>query len=73
MDPLYILLREVSVQVPFPFSNWTSCIPVVDSYVFFIYFGDQTLVQGIIGKYVFPYGCFPFHFVNVLFSPAETF
>ena len=36
-------------------------------------FGDQTLVWGIIGKYIFPYGWFPFHFPNVFFSHAEAF
>ena len=40
---------------------------------FFIYFGDQTLVRDIIGKYIFPYGWFPFHFANVFFSCAEAF
>ena len=38
-----------------------------------LYFGDQTLAQGIIGKYVFPYGWFSFHFTAVFFSPAEDF
>ena len=32
---------------------------------FFIFFGDQTLVWGIIGKYIFPYGWFPFRFTDV--------
>ena len=38
-----------------------------------MYFGDQTLVRGIIGKYIFPYGWVPFHFANVFFSRAEAF
>ena len=38
-----------------------------------IYFGDQTLVQGITGKYIFPYSWFPFHFANVFISLAEAF
>ena len=38
-----------------------------------MYFGDQTLVRGIIDKYVFPYCCFPFHFNPVFFSHAEAF
>ena len=54
--PLYLLLGEVSVQVLCPFFDWVVCLPGVESYEFSIYFGDQTLVQGIIGKYVFPYG-----------------
>ena len=31
------------------------------------------LFQGIIGKYIFPYSWFPFHFVDVFFSCAEAF
>ena len=37
----------------------SDCLPGVQSCEFFIYFGDPTLVWGIIGKYVFPYGWFP--------------
>ena len=33
----------------------------------------KTLVRGIIGKYVFPYSCFSFHFNAVFFSHAEAF
>ena len=33
--------------------------------------GDQTLVLGIIGKYVFPYCWFSFHFNVVFFTHAE--
>ena len=43
------------------------------SHVSSLYFADQTLVQGSTGKYIFPYGSFPFHFVDVLFSCAEAF
>ena len=45
----------------------------VESCEFFIYFGDQTLVWGIIGKYVFPSGWFSFHFNAVFFNRAEAF
>ena len=38
-----------------------------------IYFGDETLVWGIIGKYIFLYGWFPFHFADIFFSHAEAF
>ena len=38
-----------------------------------VYFGDQTLVQGIICKYSFPYGWFSFHFNAVFLSLAEAF
>ena len=37
------------------FFNWVVCLPGVESCEFFIYFGDQALVWGIISKYVFPY------------------
>ena len=40
---------------------------------FFIYFGHQTLVRGIIGKYVFPYSWFSFHFNAVFFSCSDAF
>ena len=38
-----------------------------------MYFGDQTLVQGIIGKNILPYSWFPFHFADVFFSHVEAF
>ena len=73
LDPLYVLLGEVSVHVLCLFFNWVVCLPEVESYEFFIYLGDQTLVQNIIGKYIFPYSWFLFHFADVFFSHAETF
>ena len=73
LGPLYILLGEASVQVLCRFLNWIACLPCVDLSKFFIYFGDQILVQGITGKYVFPYGWFPFNFGDVFFSHAEAF
>ena len=45
LGPLYVLLGEVSVQVFCPFLNWVFCLPKVESYEFFIYFGDQILVH----------------------------
>ena len=68
----YVLLGEVSVQVLCPFFNSVVCLSGVESCEFFIYFGDQTLVRDIIGKYIFPYCWFPFHF-TVVFSHAELF
>ena len=50
------------------FLNWIICIPGVESYDFFMYFGDQTLVQGITGTFIFPYGWFLFHLL--IFSLA---
>ena len=51
MDPIYVFLAEVSVQVLCLFFNWIVCLPGVESCEFCIYFGDQTFVQGITGKY----------------------
>ena len=50
------------------FLNWIICIPGVESYDCFMYFGDQTLVQGITGTFIFPYGWFLFHLL--IFSLA---
>ena len=72
LGPLYVLLGEVSVQVLCPFFNLVVCLPGVESYEFLIYFGDQALVQGITGKYVFPYSWFSFHFNAFFFSHAEA-
>ena len=36
------------------------CLPGVEFGEFFIYFGDQTLVRDVVGKYVFHYGWFSF-------------
>ena len=73
MGHLYVLLGEVSFQVFCPFFNWIVCLPDVESYEFFIYFGDQTLVQCIIGKYVLPYSQFPFHFDMVSLALQKLF
>ena len=72
LGPLYVLLGEVSVQVLCLFFNWVVCLPGVESCEFFVYFGDQTFVRGIIGKHIFPYSWFPFHFADVFFSHAEA-
>ena len=50
-----------------PLFNWVVCLLGVDLCEYFIYFGDQTLIQGIIGKYVFPYSWYSFHFNAVFF------
>ena len=71
LGPLYVLLGEVSVQVLCPFL--IGLFVFLELCEFFIYFGDQTLVQSIIGKYIFPYGWFPFHFTTVFFRCAEAF
>ena len=42
---LYVLLGEVSVQVLCPFFNWVVCLPGVQSFEFFIYFGGQALSE----------------------------
>ena len=73
MGPLYVLLEELSIQYPCPFFDGIICLPGIESYEFSIYFGDQTLVQDITGKYIFPYVWFPFHFDDVFFSHEEAF
>ena len=59
---LYVLLGKVSVQVLCPFCNWVACLLRMELCEFFIYFGDQTLVRGIICKYIFPIQLIPFLF-----------
>ena len=44
LRPLYVFLGEVSVQVLCPFFNWVVCLPGVELWEFFIYFGDEALV-----------------------------
>ena len=73
LGPPYVLLEEVSVQVLYPFLYWVVCLPGMELCEFFIYFGDQTLVQGIIYRYISPHSWFPYHFVDVLFSCVEAF
>ena len=73
LGPFYVLLGEVCVEILCPFFTWVVCLPGVESCEFFIYFGDQSLVQGIICKYIFPYSWFPFHFADALFSRVESF
>ena len=68
LGPLYVLLGQLSVQVLCPFFDWIFCLPGVKLCELFIYFGDQTLVRDIIGKYVFP-SCW-FSFILMLFSLA---
>ena len=70
---LYVLLGEVSVQVLCPFFNWVFCLPGVESCEFFMYFVDQTVVWGIIDKFIFPYVWIPSHFADVFFSHAKAF
>ena len=75
MSPLYVLLGEVSIHVLCPFFNGIVCLPSVEFHEFFIYFGDQTLVQGIIGKcflssfFFFNFYCYSITVV-CLFSPS---
>ena len=71
-DPLCVFLGEVSVQVLCPFFNWVVCLPGVTWCEVSIYFGNQTIICYIIGKYVFPYGWLSFHFNAVFFSGAEA-
>ena len=52
MGHLYVLLGDMSNRILCPFFNWIVCSPVVESYEYFTYFGDQTLVRCNIDKYV---------------------
>ena len=70
---LLVLLGEASVQVLCSFLIWVVCLSGVELCEFFIYFGDQTLVWGIIGKYVFPYCWFSFHFNAVFLAMQKLF
>ena len=69
----YILLGKVSIQVFYPFFNWSICLPNMKSYDFFIYFGNQTLVRSIIGKCVFPFSWFLFHFADFFLAVQKLF
>ena len=73
MGLLYVLLGEVSVQELCPFFNQIICLSGAESCEFFIYFGDQTIVIDIIGKYVFLYSLIPFHFNGIFFHWAKAF
>ena len=73
LGPLYVFLGKVSVQVLCPFFNWVVCLPGVESCEFFIYFEDQTFVQGIVGKCIFPYCWFPFHLVLLSLAVQKLF
>ena len=73
MGPLYVLLGEVSVQVLCPFFNCVVCFPGVELCEFFMYFGDKTLVRGIIGKYVFPYDWFLFILLMISLAMQNVF
>ena len=70
LGPLYVLLGEVSVQVLCPFFNWVPCLLRMDSCEFFIYFGDQTLVRGVIGKMGITSHIVSSLFILMLFSLA---
>ena len=72
MDPLYVLLGEVSIQIFCPFSNQVVFLPGIELCELCIYFIDQTLIQCTLGKYVLPYGWFPCHCDDGFFSSAEA-
>ena len=55
------------------FLNWIVCLPGVEFYVFFIYFGDKTLFQGVIAKYIFLYSWFLFHFLMFSLAMQKLF
>ena len=55
------------------FLNWIVCLPGIELCKFFIYLGDKTLVRGIVGKQVFPYGWCTFHFDDVSLAVQKLF
>ena len=67
VDHLFICLWALCMSLAH-FLNWIVCLPGIESCEFFIYFGDQTLFRGMICKYVFLYGWFPF--ILLMFSLA---
>ena len=73
--PLYVLLGEVSVQVICPNFIWVACLLEWSrvSSLCILEIKPLSEVANIIGKYVFPYSWFSFHFNTVLFSCAEAF
>ena len=48
---LYVLLGEVFVQVLCPFYNQIICLPCIESYEFFIYFGGISLGKKFSNKF----------------------
>ena len=50
VGPRYVLLGEVFVQVLCPFFTWVVCLPGVESYEVFIYFGDQNMFSHMVGS-----------------------
>ena len=54
-DLCYVLFGELSVQILCPFFDCVVCLPGMELCEFFIKFGDQTFVQGIISKYIIAY------------------
>ena len=69
LGPLYVLLGEARVQILCPFFNLIVCLPGVESCEFFIYFRDETLVQGITVKNVFSHTVGSY-FIFLMFSLA---
>ena len=65
VGPLYGLLVEVSIQVLCQFFNWVVYLSEVELCEFIVYFEDQTFLQSIICKYIFPYSWLPFHSADV--------
>ena len=62
---------EVSVQVFCPVFNWVLSSWSAVTWVLYI-FWRSNLVWDIIGKYIFPYSWFCFHFADGSFSHVET-
>ena len=71
LGPVYVLLREVTVQVLCPFFNWVVCLLEWSCVSALRILEIRPLYK--VSLYVFPYSWFSFHFNAVFFSGAEAF
>ena len=69
MGHLYVLFREMSVQVFCPFFQWVVCFDAIKCLKLFVNFGDQSPINHIIGKYSLSvcglFFCFVYCFIAV--------
>ena len=73
LDPLYVLLEEVSVQVLCPFLI-ELLVFLEWSHVSSLYILEvKPLSEVSLAKYIFPYSWFSFYFNVVFFGHAEAF